>query len=168
MKKNMQAPRVTEYLDIISYLQDYYHWRKSTNKDFSYAFWSDELEFSSRSYIRMIIMGQKKVTKKFVEAFTRLNFNSPIEEEYFDYLVKSSQAASQKDRKLFNTKMIQLLRSQDTPDLIEPESDFVANPTLPRLFTLLGMQDICPTGPKLAALMNLSLEEMNACLMKLE
>ena len=87
MKKVKEAPRVTEYIDIISYLQDYYQWRKSTNKDFSYAFWSEELGFSSRSYIRMIIMGQKKVTKKFVEAFTRSNFNTPIEEEYFLSLI---------------------------------------------------------------------------------
>lgn len=168
MKKTKEAPRVTEYLDVIAYLQDYYQWRKSTNKDFSYAFWSEELEFSSRSYIRMIIMGQKKVTKKFVEAFTRLNFNSPIEEEYFDCLVKHSQSPSQKDRKLFGAKMIQLLRATESPDLLKPEADFVSDPTLPRLFTILGMQDIYPTAPKLANLLNLSLSEMNACLAKLE
>lgn len=168
MKTEISQPLVTEYLDVISYLQDYYQWRKSTNKDFSYAYWSEELEFSSRSYIRMIIMGQKKVTKKFADAFVRLNFSSGTEEEYFQCLIKYTQSPNPKERKLFGTKLIQIIRSTTAPEVLEPHADFISNPVLPRLFTLLGLKDIYPTAPHLARLMNVSLAEINLYLGKLQ
>ncbi|MES2802329.1 MAG: TIGR02147 family protein [Bdellovibrionota bacterium] len=169
MKVLKTAPIVTEYLDVISYLQDYYHWRKATNPDFSYEYWSEELEFKSRSYIRMMIMGKKKVSKKFCEVFCRLNFIRSLDEEYFFYLVKHSQATNQSERKVFGAKLMQLLRNIKNTEVInDPPADFISDPALPRLFTLLGLQDINPTAKNLAHLMSLTLAEVNAYLEKLE
>ena len=167
MKKIKSAPLVTEYLDIVSYLQDYYRWRKDTNKDFSYEFWSEELNFNSRSYIRMIIMGKKKVSMGFADAFCLLNFSDPTEEEYFFCLIQHSQAPSQKERKLFGAKLVQILRSLNKPEVLEPKKDFISNPALLRVFTLLGLKDIVPSTQNLAQIMNLTLPEMTAYLDKL-
>jgi uncharacterized protein (TIGR02147 family) len=165
VKIENSAPSVFEYLDVISYLQDYYKWRKATSKDFSYEFWSMELEFSSRSYIRMMIMGKKKVSTKFVETFSKRNFDDQNAEEYFYYLVQYSQAGSQKVKKDLGARLIKILKLRSQQTIIEPQGDFLSTPLLPRLYTLLGFKDITPTTVNLARLMGLS-DEQTATFLK--
>lgn len=156
MKTENSAPSVFEYLDVISYLQDYYKWRKSTSKDFSYELWSTELEFSSRSYIRMMIMGKKKVSAKFIDVFTKLNCADKDAEDYFFYLVQYSQSTSQKVKKDLGARLIKILKLRTQQTLLEPQADFLSTPLLPRLYTLLGFKDIAPTTANMARLMGFS------------
>ncbi|MBO9668017.1 MAG: DUF4423 domain-containing protein [Bdellovibrio sp.] len=65
MKK--AKPVVFEYLDAYQYLQDYYAFRKKLDAGFSYESWAVELNFNSRSFLRMMIYGKKKLTDKVVE-----------------------------------------------------------------------------------------------------
>lgn len=55
----MKKPNIFEYLDIISYLSDYYMYRKSIHSGFSYESWAAELELKSRSFLRMMVLGKK-------------------------------------------------------------------------------------------------------------
>lgn len=161
-------PKVFDYLDAVSYLQDYHKWRKATRKDFSYESWSEELHFNSRSYIRMMTMGKAKISHKFVQAFSQLRFAQADEEEYFAYLVQYSQARNQKDKKAFGAKLIEILKKRTTQTLMAPQPDFLSNPQLPRLYTLLGFKDITPTSDHLARLMRLPESDVQFFLQKLE
>src|SRR5437868_6446470 len=137
-----QNPDVFAYLDVLSYLQDYYAFRKSTDKDFSYEKWSDELGFNSRSFLRMIVIGKKKVTPKFIESFSEKRFSSKAETDYFEYLVKYTQSKTAKDRQAYGQKLIQLLKGYQKPDLVEDYTGFISKSLLPRLFALLSFQDV--------------------------
>lgn len=167
MKQISVKPIVFDYLDAISYLQDYYQYRKNNSKNFSYDSWSDELGFKSRSYVRMVIMGKKKITTKFVEAFSRLIFSNRAEEDYFFYLVSYSQSRTQKDKKIISAKLMQILKTQNSQTQIRADKDFISDPIFPRLYTLLGFKDLHLTSEKISQALEVSVEVINKCLQQL-
>lgn len=160
----LAAPIVFDYLDLNFYLQAYYKYRKSNQKDFSYETWSDELGFNkSRSFLRMIVIGKKKASPLFIEAFCGLSFQSALEKEYFLCLVKYSQAGTLTDKQAYGNNLVQILKKSTTLQQIE-NTDFVSSPLLPRLLTLISFHDIEPQAPTYARLLNLPLPQVEEAL----
>lgn len=168
MAVTKKLPVVFDYLDINFYLQDYYKFRKNKESDFSYESWSQELALNSRSFLRLLVMGKKKVSPKFVEAFSLLNFATKSEEEYFHFLVKYSQAATQKDKQVFSAKLVQILKRNTNQKYIDDFSDLVSSPQLPRLLTLLGFSDLQTDVETLSNLLDQSVDQVQKSLNKLE
>ncbi len=162
-----RLPSVFEYLDVLFYLQDYYRYRKANDRNFSYEIWSQELEFKSRSFLRMIVTGKKKITPKMIDAFSRQNFSLRSEADYFHCLVKYSQSRDPKDKQVYSAKMIQLMRSHSTEQIIEDYNDFISSPLLPRLLALLSFEDLQKTDLHIAKILNVSLSEAQLALQKL-
>lgn len=159
-----KLPNLFNYLDAVFYLQDYYKARKEMAKGFSYETWSYELNIKSRAFIRLILLGKKKISPKFVEAFCDQAFSTKAEQEYFHCLVNYSQANTQKDKQLFGARLAQIQRRTIQQKHIEDFSSFVSSPQLPRLLTLLSFKDIIPTTENLRKFMGLSLEEIEKSL----
>lgn len=166
--KNVNPPNVYDYLDITFYLQDYYKFRKSKNKSFSYESWSQELQINSRSFLRLVVIGKKKVSNSFIETFSRLNFATKNEEEYFEYLVKYSRASTQKEKQAFGKELVHILKKNTKQKEISDFSDFVSSPTLPRLLTLLSFKDLDSTPTSLSILLGIPQTEIERALNKLE
>ncbi|MEK2689595.1 TIGR02147 family protein [Bdellovibrio sp. GT3] len=159
---------VYDYLDITFYLQDYYKFRKGKEKSFSYESWSQELGINSRSFLRLIVIGKKRVSDLFVEEFSRLNFSSINEEEYFAYLAKYSRATTQKDKQAFGAELLRILKKNTQQNSIPDFTDFVSSPILPRLLTLLSFKDLQLTVPTFTRLLNMPEDEVVVALNKLE
>lgn len=159
-----KLPNVFNYLDAVFYLQDYYKARKGMAKGFSYETWSYELNIKSRAFIRLIILGKKKISPKFVEAFSEQVFATKAEQEYFHSLVSYSQASTQKDKQLFGARLTQIQRRTLQQKHVEDFSGFVSSPQLPRLLTLLSFKDIVTTSENLQKLMAISLDEVERSL----
>lgn len=167
MDSHSKAPVVYEYLDVTLYLQDYYQFRKTRHKDFSYQFWADELGMNSRSFLRLIVTGKKRITPRFVESFARLNFSSSLEESYFELLVRYSQATSSRERHECSQRMLQILRSEHSVRIVTEKKDFMSDPFLPRLLSLLCFSDVRATAQFCSRLMNVDLDQINEGLYKL-
>ena len=114
MDQAPQAPSVFEYLDVVLYLQAYYSYRKTLNKKFSYKIWSDELNFNSRSFLRLILAGKKRLSPKLAESIALKNFNNPEHADYFRYLVGYSRSLSSTEKEIFGQRMIKLIRDHET------------------------------------------------------
>jgi len=169
MLKNInRSPVVFEYLDVLFFLQDYYKFRKAEESSFSYESWSHELEMNSRSFLRLMVIGKKKVSTNFVQSFSRLNFFTKSEEDYFELLVKYSQASNQKDKQAFGSNLLQILRKNTQQNDIPDFSDFVSSPLMPRLFTLLSFKDLNMVTRTLAELLDLPETDVLASLHKLQ
>lgn len=90
----MQAqPSLFEYVDLQSYLRDYYQWRKTKQPGWSYSVWARSLSLRSQSTLIMLVNGQRNpgpnLTRKMVSHF---QFNSQ-EASYFQSLVALRKAA---------------------------------------------------------------------------
>ncbi|WP_413575769.1 TIGR02147 family protein [Bdellovibrio sp. HCB290] len=168
MAVSKNAPVVYDYLDITFYLQDYYKFRKSTEKSFSYESWSQELQINSRSFLRLVVIGKKRVSDHFVEEFSRLNFATKNEEEYFAYLVKYSRASTQKDKQAFGAELLRILKTNTQQTTVPEFTDFISSPMLPRLLTLLSFKDLPLTAQTFTTLLKLPEGEVVSALNKLE
>ncbi len=135
-------PKVYEYLDVGLFLQDYYQYRKAIRQGFSYEKWADELSFKSRSFLRMMVLGKKKLTPNLVESLAQTLFSQKEEQEYFFCLVKYSQASGVKERHIFGQKMMQILKNHNQPTLISGDDSFTSDPIYARLLSLFSYPDI--------------------------
>lgn len=168
MTEQKSKPNIFEYLDILSYLQDYYFWRKSLANDFSYEAWSDELNFRSRSYVRMVVIGKRNVSTAFVDAFSERALEGQDEKEYLSCLVNYSQASRQEDKKAFSSKMLQILRTKNNQSILDADSELLSTPGLLRLYTVLGFRDVFFSLENLVKIMELSEDHIAGYLSKLE
>ncbi|KYG64801.1 hypothetical protein AZI86_11390 [Bdellovibrio bacteriovorus] len=158
-ESTLKVPVVFDYLDVLAYLKAYYSFRKKNQKQFSYQTWSTELNFKSRSFLRMIVTGKKKVTPKLAESIAQNNFQTKAEKDYFHYLVKHSQSASARERDLYAQKMIELIRKQTRSEVIKDSDDFISHPILPRMLSLFSYKDFEPTATNFARVLNINIAD---------
>ena len=165
---DMKKPVIFEYLDLTQYLGDYVKFRKAAQGDFSYEKWADELGFKSRSYLRMIIIGKKKATESFEEAFSRQSLFAPQEIEYFHFLILYSQCKTHKERQLYGKKLVHLIHEVSGQKEVASQFTFLSDPVLPRLLILLSFDDLSKNPVSLAPLIGKSTEETLNYLKELE
>lgn len=163
-----KKPAVFEYLDARTFLRDYYSYRKNSDVKFSYETWADELKYSSRSYLRMVLIGRKNISDGFLSAIITSLQLSTEEAQYWEILVKFSQSETQTEKQAFNQKLFQILRRHTGQSEVADYAEFVESPLYPRLLTLLTFQDIKPVRETYARLLNVSLEKIDEGLKRLE
>jgi uncharacterized protein (TIGR02147 family) len=168
MDSRPQCPRVYEYLDVTSFLQDYYKFRKTRDKGFSYESWATELELNSRSFLRLMVYGKKKISPRFIESFVQQVFVTKNEGTYFSYLVKYSQSPAGKERQLLSQKMMQILKLEHSAQIVTEKADYISDPLLPRLLSLLCFSDLRANAQRCATILKKDLAEIQEALAKLE
>lgn len=161
-------PVVYDYLDVCLFLQDYYAYRKAVKQGFSYESGADELSFNSRSFLRMMILGKKKLTPNVIEALAHSLFPQKEQQDYFYYLVKYSQSKLVKDRHLFGQKMMQILKNHNQPMIIGGETSFTSDPIYARLLSLFSYSDVIKNVSSLSRLLDQSEEVVLSALQALE
>lgn len=142
MTDKILRPIIFEYLDISMYLQDFYRFRKSKEKDFSYEKWGQELNISSRSFLRLMVLGRKKITPAFAICFAQTSLNSDGENHFFQLLIQFSLETDLEVRKTINAEIIKVLRHHNGYQEIRDQKNFLSDPGLPRLFALMSFEDI--------------------------
>ena len=61
-----KKPKLFDYLDYKDFLRDYYSYRKEINKRHSLRYFAELSGFQTKHYLSMIINGNKKLTKKYL------------------------------------------------------------------------------------------------------
>ena len=159
---------VFEYLDIFKFLQDYYQFRKKENAGFSFESWAAELNFSSRSYLRMVILGKKKVSPQFSTRFCATAGFGEKEIKYFLALTKYSQSGIQDEKQFYGQELIKILKTSSDRKTVSDAIEFLSQPLYARLLVMLGFEDILPITKTFARLMDKTEAEIKAALEKLE
>lgn len=156
------------YLNPNEFLSDYYHSRKKINPGFSYQAWAVELSLRNRSYLRLVILGKKRITTNFIEGFRTSTAFDTDEKNYFVLLVRYHQAVDVSEKNLALNQMNKIIRARNPIESIELESNLVARPIFVRLLTILGFDDVMTTQKNLAELLNVETDEIGELLGKLE
>lgn len=111
--QDLKSPSIYEYFDVILYLQAYYNYRKSLDDKFSYKVWSSELNYNSKSFLRLILAGKKRLPSKLAESIALKNIAQLEQREYFRCLVGYSRSASATEKEIFGQRMIQILKNSE-------------------------------------------------------
>jgi uncharacterized protein (TIGR02147 family) len=118
---------IVEYTDYRKFLRDYYLDRKKTIRNFSYKLIAEGAGLSSASFVRMVIEGEKNLTKESTVRFARALRLKKKTAEYFGYIVFFSQAKDLRTKEQY-LKKIDGFRRRNKPDLLLPrEYDYLRN-----------------------------------------
>ncbi|MGZ3773258.1 MAG: TIGR02147 family protein [Pseudobdellovibrionaceae bacterium] len=168
IKISNQKPRIQQYLDLRKFLLDFYQWRKTTEAGFSYSQWAGELGFKSRSFLRLVVTGKRSVTEKSIPLFVRgLGFNR-VEADYFERLVRFSQAETLEHQEYRLQDLLQGRGATFERMLVKDHYHLVSSPLGPRLQVLLTLTDIKKTAEILAWLLGSTVETVTPLLQALE
>jgi len=166
-KHHNEFPQVKNYLSVTSYLQDVYAFRKSMSAGFSYDSWAAELGLKSRSFMKMLVDGERAITSQTLEALILSLGFSPEENNYFRLIVAHSQSESPDEKTLYMEKIFEVLGQ--SRDLIEIQQygEFLSSTELPKIQVLLSFNDLPKTSAELAVFLKKTEEEVGASLVKL-
>lgn len=118
---------IVEYTDYRKFLRDYYLSRKKAIRSFSYKMIAEGAGLSSASFVRMVMEGQKNLTKESVARFARALKLKKKTAEYFDDLVFFNQSKDLKTKEQY-LKRIDAFRKRNNPEMLLPkEYDYLKN-----------------------------------------
>jgi uncharacterized protein (TIGR02147 family) len=164
---HLKAPAIWDFVEPVQFLKAQYQHRKSCESDFSFATWASELGLKSRSFLRLVLIGKRSLTEDLAHLFIQNLQLNKSETLYFTHLV-GLHRASQLQTKEFHSREISKLRKKfllkrhamvevDRADLF----DFLSSYQIPRLQTLLTIEDVEKTVPNLARLLKMKDSEVS-------
>lgn len=161
-------PQLKNYLDVHQYLKDYYFYRKTLRRTFTYEVWSREIGVRDRSYLRAVVLGIRPLNDQLIEAIKKKLFKNERDQNHFRILAYYSQAKSKEQKNIFGQELLQYCNEELQQAEIKDNYEFLSNPLVPRLQTLVSYED-CPTSMKdLAECLKTDEGEIKAALETLE
>ncbi len=165
---NAAKPEIKKYLNVHKYLQDYYEFRKSSNSDFSYEVWSREIGLKSRTYLRLLVFATRPINEPTAELLRKSLDLSSEDGAYFICLVHYTQSRTEEQRRVFGLQLSRYLTPNVDFHEVQQSFEFVANPLLPVLQTLLTFEDVIKTPASLSNILNVAEEQIVEGLKNLE
>jgi uncharacterized protein (TIGR02147 family) len=115
-----QKPLIYKYLCYRTFLFDYYQWQKKVTLRYSYRAMADTLGFTSPNFLKLVIDGERNISRESLAKITSGLGLSDKETEYFSYLVFFAQAKNGIDKNYYYGLLISL-RSDIGISKIAPE-----------------------------------------------
>lgn len=161
-------PIIFEYMDIRHFLQDFFKYRKTLNPKFSYGMWSQQLGFSNKTLLRLIVLGKRKITPKTRQRLKDFfNFDAHSE-VYFEVLVDYSQTSSSTQKNALGQQLIQLQRKRFVQPETLLEQSVLKDPYSPMILTLINSSESALSSEEIAKIIKLPLERLGQILEVLE
>lgn len=99
------APSIFNYLNYREYLKDFYEFKKSSAKKYSYGVFSLRAGLKSPNYLKLVMSGSRNITANNILSFaTALSLND-IETVYWENLVSFNQAKTDQQRRYYLVKL---------------------------------------------------------------
>jgi uncharacterized protein (TIGR02147 family) len=107
---------IIEYFDYRAYLRDYYAYKKSQLKYFSYRYFARKAGIKSPVFFKEVAEGKKNLSRDMIEKFCSALQFSEKEAMYFKYLVLFDQADNGKDKQEYynNLRSMENAKSEKT------------------------------------------------------
>lgn len=161
-------PFLRRYLSISSYLQSYYDYRKSSDAKFSYEQWALELNFKSRSSLRMMSIGRRSVSAKLIDSFAdKENFNES-DRQYFSLLSKLQNVKNISVKKVFLDRISELADFDFKTQRIKDGFKFLSFPDLYIIQMLISFEDFLATETSIKSMMQIDSKILKKCLKQLQ
>ena len=160
-------PNILKYIEYSSYLRDFYSWAKLENSTFSYQNWAAEAGLASKGYLRMVVIGKRKLTQETmckILPTLGLDLNGV---ELFKVLVELDQSKTLEAKTTAYEKILKI-KSFNKVSEIENDYDYLSNPCLPRLHVILGVKGISKIEKDISKYLGQSLAEVRKMLNRLE
>ncbi len=159
---------VRNFQSVFLYLQEYYATRKSNEPEFSFDVWAKELGLKSRTYLHAMVFGERPLKESLLEPLAQSMGLEGRQLEYFKNLFHYSRCKTSEQKKVFASKLMTLAKMDSDPHEVLQHFEFLSNPLLPRLQTMMSFEDSPQDSKTLAFLLGCSESELQNALKSLQ
>lgn len=135
---------IFDYFDYRSFLRDFYSYKKSKYRYFSYRFFARAAGIKSPVFFKEVAEGKKNLSRSMIQKFcTALQFNEK-EATYFKYLVLFDQAKTGKEKQEYYVVLRSLENTKNEKTLNADQYDYFStwyNVVVRELVTLFDFKD---------------------------
>ena len=111
---------IFKYISYREYLADFYKWHKENSYGFSYRSMAECLGFTSPNFLKLVIDGDRNISRESLEKIIKGIGLNKLETEYFTYLVFFNQAKDNVEKNYY-FGLLTALRSSSNITKISPE-----------------------------------------------
>lgn len=165
MAKTSLWPEVKNYIQVSHYLQEVYAYRKSKEAGFSYESWAAELGISSRSHLRLSIIGRRNISDALAQLLVQSLNLTGSDKDYFLILILYSQSSSASQKSYYAKKLADMVSVKVEKQPVAPTMALLKDPTVIALRLLLTFEDVCGSEESLSQQLGIALEDLQEKLM---
>jgi len=164
---NFVKPNISDYLDYRKFMIDSYNFKKRNTKKFSYSRWAEKAGFKSRSFLRLVMLGERSLSSDSIRDVAKALELNKQETEFFFNLVSFNQSENFKNREFYLSRLMKTNVAKKIVT-IKDSYRFLTNPLTPRVQILLAVSGIEKTPERLAKILRASVLQVNQALESLK
>ncbi|MBN2036641.1 MAG: TIGR02147 family protein [Chitinispirillaceae bacterium] len=154
--------QIYDYMDYRQYLQDFFDEKKKELRFYSYRLFSQRAGLKSPNFLKLVIKGERNLSKHSVYKFAKALALSKKETEYFENLIFFNQSTSLEEKNLYLMNVMKYRKRGDTKRIEESEFKYYASWCAPALRELACALDFKDDYKRLGAMMVPSLTASEA------
>lgn len=141
--KVMRKP-IYDYMDYREYLRSLFEEKKKEHSFYSYRLFSQKAGFKSPNFLKLVIDGQRNLTKESVFKFVKAFDLNKGESDYFENLVFLNQSKTIDEKNSYLQRLMRMRVKSDPKKIEESEYEYYSNwynPVIRELVTAVDFRD---------------------------
>ncbi|MBO9665389.1 MAG: TIGR02147 family protein, partial [Bdellovibrio sp.] len=143
-------------------------YRKSMNKNFSYATWSSQLGIKNKAYLRLMVLGRRPIHQEILKKLVEVLQLAADDIDYFLILAAYSQSKSSAEKEILGSRLVSIVRQDFEQEPLELSAEFLSHPLLPKLHSLLSFKDVKKDAESLARQLGVTAQEIDEAVLRLK
>lgn len=168
MVKKQLRPEVRNYIQVHHYLRDIYNHRKSIEPGFSYESWASDMGITSRSHLRLCVIGRRNISDSLAELLVTNLQLSNKDKDYFLLLILYAQSTTPSQKSYYAKKLADFVAVKVEKQPVAPTLELLRDPTVIALRLYLTFDDVSGSEKELSEQLAAPLEEIQSKLQVLE
>ncbi|NOY69888.1 MAG: TIGR02147 family protein [Deltaproteobacteria bacterium] len=150
----MKRPSVFDYLDFRRYLNDMFHYRKTTKQGYSYRVFSARAGFASPNFLKLVIEKKRNLTCESIAKVARGFSLKKPERIYFENLVFMNQASEHELKDYYYKKLLLTGTNGSIKKLAKTAYNYFSQWYYPAIRELVSILSSPVSAKKIARLLN--------------
>jgi len=161
MKKKIEI-NLFDYLDYRMFLNDFINHKKSSDRKYSFRYYSAKAGFSSTNFLNMAIQGKRNLSNNSILKIAKALRLNKQEQAYFENLVLMNQAADSSEKDFYYQRMLKAKPFSEARRIDQSGYDYFAKWYYPAIRELLDVVSQSSDAKSLAALLTPKISETMA------
>lgn len=137
----MEAPDIFDYLDFRAYLRDFYTFKKTQGRSFSYRAFARRAGFSSPNFLKVVIEGERNLSEEMAEKFAKGCGLGGSLALYFCNLVAFNQATQQEVRERAFERLLAHRKHRGIVEITQEQHAYFSTWYVPAIRELIARAD---------------------------
>jgi len=119
--------QVFDYMDYRAYLRDFFKEKKQEMRFYSYRLFSQRAGLKSPNFLKLVIDGERNLSKQTVYKFAKALGLAKKETDYFENLIFFNQSTTLEEKNLYLERLMRYRKQRDVRKIEEAEYEYYSH-----------------------------------------